>query len=144
MNRNSKLTPEWKAPDTLLPKVMAAVAYTHQQAPQGASWPGRILSAVITAGLCVIVAIAGGILLGIIPDPLASLTGLAQPVMNLWRVLSVLDNTAAGLIQALLKNRTTAIALCMYGAFLLFAGLCSIRGLVYLFNSTSYPRRHSI
>ena len=119
--------PRWKAPETLLPNVMAAVAAADTRKRPVVRRAQTLLTVI---PLCAGVAAAGAVLFGLVSLP--SLSVLLGPVLDGYTFLVVMVNTAASVLKALNRHWTLSLVLFSYAAFVLSVGLGGMGGLAAL------------
>jgi hypothetical protein len=140
MDSAHKPAPEWKAPETLLPRVMAAVAQPGMREVFHPSPAARLGGLLVTAGLCACVALAGAILIGLFPYPILMLESVAHQAIGAYQATSALERVVAHLVRVLLSNQTSAVVMGIYCLAVLAGGLGSLGGLACLLKPASLTR----
>jgi hypothetical protein len=125
--------PQWKAPETLLPRLQMALA-------RSSSPPPRVSAAsiLITATLCAGTGIALSMVLGIMPAPSAG--PWLSATLKTYNLMLLGQRLGADLFAIVLCNKLFLTAAVIYGAIVIPAGIAGMGGIVYLVNHIIIPR----
>jgi hypothetical protein len=132
----TKSAPQWRAPETLLPRVLMAVA-TPPRTP--AVSPFSRTGIVVTLLLCIGTGAGLAAVLGIVALPSAK--SVADSVVNVLDLLIIAERVISDLFSALLGNRIFSIGALIYGIIMVPAGLAGMYAIAFFVNTTPQSRR---
>jgi hypothetical protein len=139
LEKLSKPAPYWKAPDTLLPRVLAAV---EQSQPLIIPTPVSVVGIAVTAILCALTGVGIAVGFGVIPLP--SGTTLIDLTLTGLHVLVVAERLATDLLTASLHNRFLFFAMLVYATIMVPAGLAGMRAILYFVTISPQSRRSPV
>jgi hypothetical protein len=132
MHDQSKI-PQWKAPETLLPRVLKAIVLS-QPRLSGVSAAGMLMTAI----LCVCTGFALAMVLGLVPAPSAGLW--VSSTSKAYNLILLGQRLSGNLFALILCHKLLFSGAVIYGAFAISAGVAGIGGIVYLVNHVIIPR----